>query len=157
FIEEMEPEFMGPNEATSLDTVEEEHDNIRAALQWIWDQEQVIKGLRLAASIARFWYRRGYLAEGETWLKRFLEVTGTPSAPPKDVLVMALDGAGLLLLQMGKLSEARTMLERARGLYLDLQPDHTRGLALTYLHLGSVAFRDTDLDVAANYYRLSLG
>jgi len=55
------------------DPEDEEHDNIRAALEWTRGTADVDLELRLAASVGRFyWPNRGFLTEGRHWLDEAL-------------------------------------------------------------------------------------
>ncbi len=52
--------------------LEREHDNLRAALRWLLDQDETAEreaGLRLAAALGYFWWMRGYHTEGARWLE----------------------------------------------------------------------------------------
>jgi predicted ATPase/class 3 adenylate cyclase len=75
--EDAEPSLTGPQQAEWLARLEDEHDNMRAALRWTSDvgqngdtegEERAEVGLRLAGAIWRFWYMRGYLTEGREQL-----------------------------------------------------------------------------------------
>ena len=55
-----------------LDRLESEHDNLRAALQWMLDQGETALGIRLAGALGHFWSLRGYVSEGRMWLRRAL-------------------------------------------------------------------------------------
>jgi predicted ATPase len=55
----------GPKEDRELDRLQEEHHNMRAALQWGHGAAGDIDiGLRLVVALGRFWEFRGYLSEG---------------------------------------------------------------------------------------------
>jgi predicted ATPase/DNA-binding CsgD family transcriptional regulator/Tfp pilus assembly protein PilF len=72
--ERAEVELIGPAQATWLDRLEREHDNLRAALTWALagDPGRVDLALRLGAALWRFWWVRGYTSEGRSWLERAL-------------------------------------------------------------------------------------
>jgi predicted ATPase/DNA-binding CsgD family transcriptional regulator len=60
-------------EATWLDRLEADHDNLRAVLQWslaVPDRTEL--GARLAIALALFWTIRGHLDSGRAWLDRML-------------------------------------------------------------------------------------
>ncbi len=48
--------------------LENELENIRTALAWAYENGEAESGLRLAAAIWIFWFRRGYMREGLEWL-----------------------------------------------------------------------------------------
>ena len=68
--------------------LDEEHDNLRAALDRALrtDPDQA---LRLAASLWRFWLARGHFAEGSAWLERALAVA-SPRAGERSRALLAL-------------------------------------------------------------------
>ena len=57
-----------------LDQLEEEHDNVRAALRWSIDSAEVEPGLRIVGALWRFWHVRGHLAEGRGWTEELLSL-----------------------------------------------------------------------------------
>jgi tetratricopeptide (TPR) repeat protein len=66
-----------------LRRIEQEHNNIRAALEWAFapaaPSERVDEGFSLASSIDRYWIAHGHIYEGITWLDRGLQVSHTVS------------------------------------------------------------------------------
>jgi predicted ATPase/class 3 adenylate cyclase len=71
--EAAEPELVSKGPAR-LDQLEEEHDNVRAALRWSIDSAEVEPGLRIAGALWRFWHVRGHLAEGRGWTDELLSL-----------------------------------------------------------------------------------
>jgi predicted ATPase/class 3 adenylate cyclase len=69
---ETEGYFLRGEQEYWLDRFEHEHDNIRAALRWAIETRAAEDGLRLAASIWRFWLQRGYIREGRPVLEALL-------------------------------------------------------------------------------------
>jgi len=54
-----------------FDRIEDEYDNLRAALTWLYDRRNLVDGLHLAGALGWFWFRRARFAEGQHWLERF--------------------------------------------------------------------------------------
>jgi len=90
--ERAEPELLGPEQASWLDTLEREHDNLRAAMAWASEHAEVETALLLGGALWRFWQIRGHLREAATRLQTVLALpasTGHPRARAK-----ALEAAG---------------------------------------------------------------
>jgi len=66
-----EPHLRGPQSKPWEDRLEEELDNLRAALEWAL-AGSAEKGLQMAASLEWFWWDRGHSIECEQWLDRLL-------------------------------------------------------------------------------------
>lgn len=95
------------DEVQWLGRIEREHDNLRAALQWSRWEENQTAALRTAGALARFWERRGYWAEGLSWLKPALEAEGVDPA----IRARALNAAGPLARHLGDFDLGRRCLE----------------------------------------------
>ena len=102
--EEAEPELLGPRENQWYGRLEQEHDNIRAALSYSLEGADPVLGLRLAGAIWWFWNRHGHLSEGLRWLEEGLTSGGGASAP---VRAKALAGIGMLAFRQGDLDRMR--------------------------------------------------
>ena len=74
--EEAEPHLMGEAQTEWLARLEQEHDNVRAALDRSEAVGDAQTALRTAAAIWRFWQLRGHLAEGRIRLERILSLPG---------------------------------------------------------------------------------
>jgi len=70
--ETAEEHFEKADAADWLNQLEQESDNVRAALRWYAESGQVQAGFELAGALRLFWQMRGYMAEGREWLGRFL-------------------------------------------------------------------------------------
>jgi predicted ATPase len=75
-----EPEFDGANAAEWLENLEQEHDNIRAAIEWNLENKPE-NALAIVGAIRSFWNRRGHLSEASKWLKQSLEKNGENADP----------------------------------------------------------------------------
>ena len=81
--EESERELVGPQQATWLERLEQEHDNLRAALDWSLQQDEdanetqrrVEIALRLVGALRRFWQMHGHLNEGQTFTEKALSAS----------------------------------------------------------------------------------
>jgi predicted ATPase/DNA-binding CsgD family transcriptional regulator len=140
--EEAEPELLGPQEAEWYDRLEEEHDNIRAALSWSLEGADPQLGLRLAGAIWWFWHRHGHLREGLRWLEGALARGVGASAM---VRAKALAGIGWLAYGQGDLGRMRK--SATEGLSLSDEAGlggYHRGLFLRLL--GDESWMEGDYD-----------
>jgi predicted ATPase/DNA-binding CsgD family transcriptional regulator/Tfp pilus assembly protein PilF len=132
-----EPNLAGSEQPAYLALLEEEHDNLRAALSWAagpWGEPEV--GVRLAAALWRFWLLHGHLSEGQHWLSLTLE-KGKSAAPTHRA--RALNGAGRLAVRQGDHAAAQRMLEESLLLWGpledklgEMQTLHSLGLVAIY-------------------------
>src|SRR5207302_9161393 len=93
--------------------VQREHANLRLAVGWAAEHDDAESELRLAGSLAYFWWIYGYLREGWDWLEDALA-----RCPDRDdeLRLRALEGAGLLAAWLGEDAAATARLEEALGL-----------------------------------------
>jgi predicted ATPase len=62
--EQAAAELRGPSRSEWLNRLEDERDNLRAALQWAKDHREAGMGLRLAVALGQFWESRAISAKG---------------------------------------------------------------------------------------------
>jgi len=142
----------GADQAAWLDRLSREHDNLRAALQWLLDADSIADGLRLAGALWRFWYRRGFIAEGRVWLARLLErdVSDVPAA----VRAKALGAAGTLATFQGDYAEAEAHAAASLALWRDI--GDPAAVANTLNNLGNIAYNQADYGRAQAQYEEAL-
>ena len=129
--EETEPHLIGSRQAEWLDRLQQEHDNLRAALRWLVEHGPVDHGLRLAAALRRFWRARGYLSEGREQLAALLSL---PLADDHNASrAKALHAAGWLAREQGDYAEARALFEESLAIYRTLADPRGVGWALVDL------------------------
>lgn len=102
----------GSGQADWLARLEREHDNLRACLAWALEHGDIEVAHRLGAYLWRFWWYRGHLAEGESWLNRLLEHPRPDSPNWRQVLF----AAGRAAFTRGDLALARTRFESLKEL-----------------------------------------
>lgn len=90
--ETAEPQVYGPQRRETLDRLEREHANFRAALNWALERTQTETALRLVGALWRFWQMRGYLREGRRYAERALEMPDAADHP--EARLQALAAAG---------------------------------------------------------------
>lgn len=140
-----EQELRGPDQALWLDRLEVEHDNLRAALRWSKESGQIALGLRMAASLWRFWEVRGYLTEGREDLDRLLALARTSEGLISE-RANALYAAGSLARSQADYTSAEKLLEEGLALYRQTKDD--KGVASSLNCLGVVAWYQNDYDKA---------
>jgi predicted ATPase len=111
----------------------QEHENLRAALHWAWDADAEL-GLRLAASVWRFWLLRSHLKEARTLLEGLLE---RAPAAPRAIRAEVAAGAASLVLAQG--DEARAAYWGHIALDLYREEGHDAGAAEMLDLLGATA------------------
>ena len=141
--------FAGPEQATWLKRLSDDHDNLRAALQWAHeDPEGARAELSLASGLWRFWEIRGHLAEGSAWLERALSRTGGEVSAQR---ASALTGAGVLAAQRGDAAAAGAMHEAS--LLLQRELGNPLAVAAACNNAASAAIERGNLDRARELYR----
>ena len=105
-----EPELTRANQALWLDRLDEENDNIRAALSWTIASGEVELGLQLAGALVRFWSTRGLMGEGRRWLG---EALAASEGVPPGTLAKAYFAAGYAALGEGDFVPAKEAFERS--------------------------------------------
>ncbi|HEU4911565.1 MAG TPA: tetratricopeptide repeat protein [Actinomycetes bacterium] len=140
--EEAAPHLRGSAAARWLDRLDDEHDNVRAALEWFAREQRVDEHLRLAASLVEFWLSRGFLSEGRRILADALAAgDGEPGSRAR-----ALDGAAVLAVSAGDTGAARSPAAEALAIHQRLGDEAARAESLWTL--GYVAVEDKDWSAA---------
>ena len=128
----------------TLDFLDQEHSNFRAALRWALEQQEIALGLRIAGALARFWKRRGYTSEGRQWLTQCLQLAESQHAeqqmqtPQANLAhIRALTGAGRLAWAQSDYASAKNYCKAS--LALSISAGEKREAAQAYLLLGNIA------------------
>lgn len=157
FAETAEPKLYGAEQVSWFDSLEREHDNLRAALRWLLESRASEQALRLCIALARFWTIRGYVAEGRAWLQRALELVEQGSCATT-VRAQALSWAGWLAELQGETATAAALCQESLDLARHLSDQHTMALALNRLGIikasqGDGATACSLLEEGVRYYQ----
>jgi predicted ATPase/DNA-binding CsgD family transcriptional regulator len=142
-----------------LDRLDQEQNNLRAALRWATesnDEAAIELGLKLSSALWQFWAYRGYLEEGRDQLARVLSLPGALHSQLKAARAKALTSAGLLAIRYSDYAEAGRLLEAGLGLWREQGNDGRQGAALALDGLGWVASAFGDFARARELYQASL-
>ncbi|HKP51144.1 MAG TPA: NB-ARC domain-containing protein [Chloroflexia bacterium] len=118
---------------SALDSIEVEHENIRAAIEWsITSEESKETGLRIGIALCRFWHIRGHMGEGRRWMEALLSRTEGRTK----LRANALHATGYMTFLLGDLPVARRFLEESVSIAQEIGDDIT--LAYPLFMLGAV-------------------
>ncbi len=173
--EKAEPALFGAQQAMWLERLEQEHDNLRAALAWLLEQAEAMEdgqfardaremALRLGAAARRFWMIHGHYSEGRTFLERALAVG---AAHPGDgraslagtramasVRAKALNAVAQLALNQSDHDQAETFAEES--LALSREQGDSASIALSLYPLGQVAWLRGNFTAAGSLLKEAL-
>jgi predicted ATPase len=144
--EEAEPHLTGRQQATWLDRLEADHDNLRLSQDSLRHAGLGAEELELVGLLMRFWYVRGYLREGRSRCEEALAAHDDKS-PPR---LKALFGAGLLAHRLGDYGHAETLMRER--LALARQLEDAEGVASSMVGMGMNAQGLGDQERAAASY-----
>ena len=153
-----EPQVMGEQQVHWLGRLETEHDNLRAALHWMIEQQEEELVVRLSGALYRFWEVHGHMSEGRRWFDQalaLLDRAGAATDPTRMALrATALLGAGWLAHDQGDFAQAAVWYEESLVLHREL--DNKRGITMLLNLLGILAYDQGDFARARGLYEESL-
>jgi predicted ATPase/class 3 adenylate cyclase len=146
--EEAEPMLWGAEDAAWLNRLEQEHNNMRAALSWAIAHESAELALRLSGALQWFWFAWGYYDEGRSWLEQALVKEDRASTA---VRAKGLDAVGWLAHEQGDIDRATAAAEK--GLKLSNEAGVGNVVVADLKHvLGETARQRGDYDLAMEFY-----
>jgi len=148
--EASEPHLQGAESAEWLNRLEEEHDNLRAALAYLLERDAIMAA-RLAAAIRSYWTLHNHLVEGRKSLKAALE---RGAAAPAAVRFKMLNGLALAARLQGDYAAAREAYEE--GLAEGKAANDLQQITMSSLGLGVVAKRQGDYSAARQIFEEGL-
>lgn len=138
--EEAEPNLMGAEQGRWLDCLQQEHENLRAALGWLMERaqtevDQAELALRMFGALESFWTACGHWSEGRMFMERALT---TSKGVLSSARAKALKAAAYLLdYTENEIDRQEALLRESLVLYRELED--TRGIVDILGHLGAVA------------------
>jgi predicted ATPase len=138
--EEVEPSLQANEQGRSMARLEQEHENLRAALFWLLEQaragreqskQRAEQALRFCTALSRFWSIRGYSREGQNFLEQALVLRESVTTP---VRARALYTAAHLAFILD--DTERTEKLGSEGLHLFRKLGDKTGIADALLFLG---------------------
>ena len=150
--EEDATEQSGEKGAERLESFAQEHNNIRAALEWLTETGDAEWGLRLGAALFRFWETREYLAEGRDSLGKLLKLAG--AAAPTKARERALFAAGVLAIAQGDYVAGSSLMRESLDIARQLADK--QGVAVSLNALAVVARDQGDVAMAHSLFEESL-
>jgi len=155
--EQADPGVKGPDSLAWLARLEQEHNNLRAALAWACDNAEVEVGLRMVGGLAYFWYTHSHRREALAWLDRLLaaEASGDsadelPRVVSPAVRAKALYHVSGVAVPLGEYARADEMLAESLALARGLGDAYGMAFALTML--GMIALDRGEYGRAAGLY-----
>jgi predicted ATPase/DNA-binding SARP family transcriptional activator len=148
---EAEAQLLGQEQARWLRQLEVENDNLRTALQWALEHQQIESAARLGAALQRFWHLRGHYAEGRQWLERVLTHGAGLSTAVRAELI---DGACRLARAQADLPRAAALAQQALALQREL--GNKPGVAMALNSLSLIVRDQGDLEQASRLLEESL-
>jgi tetratricopeptide (TPR) repeat protein len=149
--EEAEPHLLATQSVDWLNRLEEEHDNLRTALEWALEYNPV-KAAHLAAAMRNFWAVHNHFTEGRKWLQAALERGGLEI--PVAVRFKLFNGLASLTVTQGDYAAAQKACEQ--GLAEGKAANDLRQIAYSNRGLGLISSQQGDLAAARKFMEDSL-
>ncbi len=149
--EAAEQTWNGPQQAMWFGRLEQEHDNMRAAMNWLLEQREAEMALRLGTALWWFWYAQEHLHEGWNVLERALDRSEGVVVPLR---ARALWAAGNLAGSLGHVERGEVMCQKSLALFREI--GDTKGMGDATFHLAHLAFARWDLAAARKLFEESL-
>jgi predicted ATPase len=150
--EAAEPQLEGAQQAAWLDRLEQDHDNLRTALEWAIATRQTDLGVKLGVALRQFWFMRGYLSEGRMRLEEILARPATTLSLVAQA--QALNSAGLLARYQADYAAAQAHIRASLAIQRQLGDE--KGIADALSNLGYVTLHQGDDGAAGILYEESL-
>jgi predicted ATPase len=129
--EESASQAADPARTEWVSLFEVDHDNFRAALEWLTHTGNADWGLRLGAALFQFWDMREHLTEGRDRLGKLLKLEGATAR--SNTRARTLFAAGVLAGEQGDYAAACALIEESLDIARELNDARGVGIALNAL------------------------
>jgi predicted ATPase len=160
-VESAEPELQGPDQASWLDRLGLDYEDIRVALRSSLEAGDGAMAGRFCGALRRFWWVRGMWTEGRARIREALEIAavqdgslGPASAVTPEARIKMLLGGAILARGQGAYGEAEALL--SDGLALAREQSDSRSAAMLLHELANIENERGDLGKARSLYDQSL-
>jgi len=150
-------EAAGPQSLTGaqlqwLQRIEQEYGNVRAALQWLVEHEEVEIAVRIGTGLVAYWNIRGLLREGQQWMERLLPLSRSCELA---LQARALYRASALSWYLGAFDQVEALSKESLALYRVVGDKLGIGTVLNWLGI-TVEYLLGDVERARVYSEKSL-
>ena len=154
--EEGNPELTPTERSRWLTQCDAEIDNLRYALDWLFQTHDLDWGLRFCAALFRFWDMREHLAEGRAHLEAFFRLAGDDHARERARMTHFL---GAMTTAQGDYEAAEEFMQEGLAIYERLEDDWGIALSLNALGIaardrGNLAAAESNLERSLACWRL---
>jgi len=140
FADEGDRKIKGTEQMVWFEKLEDEYNNLHAALKWALESENREAGLRLSTSLVYFWFVHGHIAENVVWLEKFLDQK--QNVPPT-LKAWALMNYGVML-RASTRDYDKSMLLHEKSLRLFRELGDRRGIAFTLNMMGVIGLQKNE-------------
>jgi predicted ATPase len=141
-----------PSRTEWVNSFELDHDNFRAALDWLTQTGNAEWGLRLGAALFQFWDMREHLTEGRDRLGKLLKLESASAR--SNVRARGLFAAGVLATEQADYAAASALTGESLDIARELNDE--RGVAIALNALAVIARDRGDLSAARSLFDESL-
>ncbi len=149
--ERVEPGLYDSKQAIAVSILAREQDNLRAALTWAIEQNEVEIAQRMCGALGMFWEARTQFQEAHLWIDRVLQMSRhTPPAVHAKLLM----AASRIALWEIDCERSREMAQQALALYEAV--DDVVGKTLAIFQIGDTWHMQGEYALATRYFEESL-
>jgi predicted ATPase/DNA-binding XRE family transcriptional regulator len=151
--QQMAAQLHSHTQGHALIWLEQNNENLRAALAWLLDAGQTELAARMSCALGLFWQRHGHYVEGRRWLEQVL-TNMAQHAVPNLLRAHTLQTAAMLAYRQGDWQMAQPWLIACDAIFR--AADDRVGQALVCFDQGWIAIDQGDWDTAERLNRKSV-